>query len=66
MAVPAPKIRVLDATGSGDVVTAALLLGIGRGWEIEKVAGFAAWAGSEHAARREAVVSRLKRRGVFA
>ena len=66
MAVPAPKIRVRDATGSGDVVTAALLYGIRRGWEMAQVAGFAVWAGSEHAARRDAVVARLKRRGVFA
>ena len=64
--VPAPKIRVWDATGSGDVVTAALIYGIHRGWEIGKVAGFAVWAGSENAARRNEVVARLKGRGVFA
>lgn len=66
IAVSAPKIRVWDATGSGDVVTAALLYGICRGWGMAQVAGFAVWAGSEHAARRDAVVARLKRRGVFA
>ena len=66
MAVPAPKIQVQDATGSGDVVTAALIYGIRKGWEIGKVAGFAVWAGSENAARRNKVVARLKRRGVFA
>lgn len=58
--VRAPKIRLLDATGSGDVVSAALVYGIRKGWEIEKVAGFAVWAGSEKAARRDAVVRRLK------
>ena len=66
MKVSAPKIRVRDATGSGDVVTAALIHGIRKGWEIGKVAGFSAWAGSEQAARRDEVVERLKRRGVLA
>ena len=66
MGVPAPSIRLRDATGSGDVVTAALIQGIQKGWEIGKVAGFAVWAGSEKAARRDDVVARLKRRGVFA
>jgi fructose-1-phosphate kinase PfkB-like protein len=56
----APKIHLLDATGSGDVASAALIYGIRKGWEIEKVAGFAVWAGSEKAARRDAVVRRLK------
>jgi len=64
--VPAPRIQVWDATGSGDVVTAALIYGIRKGWEIGKVAGFAVWAGSENAARRNQVVARLKGRGVFA
>ncbi len=66
VAVPAPQIRLWDATGSGDVVTAALIHGIRKGWEIGKVAGFSAWAGSEQAARRDEVVERLKRRGVLA
>jgi len=61
MAVPAPTIRLRDATGSGDVVTAALIYGVREGWEIGKIAGFAAWAGSEKAARRDQVVPRLKR-----
>ncbi|NBR63563.1 MAG: hypothetical protein EBT77_04510 [Verrucomicrobia bacterium] len=60
MAVPAPKIGLWDATGSGDVVTAALVQGIRKGWEIGKVAGFAVWAGSEKAASRDEVVKRLK------
>ena len=60
-AVPAPKIRIQDATGSGDVVTAALIAGIREGWEIGKIAGFAVWAGSQKAARRDEVVPRLKR-----
>ena len=64
--VPAPRIRVGDATGSGDVVTAALIYGIRKGWEMAKVAGFAVWSGSENAARRNQVVARLKGRGVFA
>ena len=64
--VLAPRIRCWDATGSGDVVTAALIYGIRKGWEIGKVAGFAAWAGSENAARRNELVARLKGRGVFA
>jgi sugar/nucleoside kinase (ribokinase family) len=60
VAVPAPQIRVRDATGSGDVVTAALIYGIRKGWEIGKIAGFSGWAGSEKAARRDDVVARLK------
>ncbi|NBT89494.1 MAG: hypothetical protein EBT50_01505 [Verrucomicrobia bacterium] len=60
LAVPAPKIRLRDATGSGDAVTAALIHGIGKGWEMEKIAGFSVWAGSENAARRDEVGSRLK------
>ena len=64
MKVPAPNIRLRDATGSGDVVTGALIYGIREGWEIAKIAGFAVWAGSEYAARRDKVVQRLKRRGV--
>ena len=64
--VPAPRIRVWDATGSGDVVTAALIYGIRKGWEIGKIAGFAVWAGSENALRRNTVVARLKGRGGFA
>jgi len=64
--IPAPRIRVWDATGSGDVVTAALIYGIRKGWDIAKVAGFAVWAGSENAARRNEVVARLKGRGGFA
>ena len=66
MTMPARKIRLWDATGSGDVVSAALIYGIRKGWEIEKVTGFAVWAGSENAARRNEVVARLKGRGVFA
>lgn len=66
IAVPAPRICLQDATGSGDVVTAALIFGVRKGWEIEKIAGFAVWAGSENAARRNGVVARLKGRGVFA
>lgn len=66
LTLPAPRVRLRDATGSGDVVTAALIYGIRKGWEIEKIAGFAVWAGSENAARRNEVVARLKGRGVFA
>jgi len=64
--VAAPRIRVWDATGSGDVVTAALVYGICKGWDMAKVAGFAVWAGSENAARRNEGVARLKGRGGFA
>ena len=64
LAVSAPKIQCRDATGSGDVVTSAWVFGILRGWEMEKVAGFAVWAGSEKAAQRGMVVKRLKGRGV--
>lgn len=66
MTVPAPRIRLQDATGSGDVVTAALIHGIRKRWELGKMAGFAVWAGSENAARRNELVARLKGRGVFA
>ena len=66
LTVAPPRVRLRDATGSGDVVTAALIYGIRKGWEIAKTAGFAVWAGSENAARRNEVVARLKGRGGFA
>ena len=65
LTVPSPKIRLQDATGAGDVVTAALMVGIRKNWEIGKIARFAAWAGAEQAATRDGAVGRLMGRGVF-
>jgi len=45
--IPAPKVKVKDATGAGDVVTAALIYGETHGWTMEKTlqvaAGVGAW-----------------------
>jgi fructose-1-phosphate kinase PfkB-like protein len=34
--IPAPRVKVKDPTGAGDVVTAALVYGETRGWTMEK------------------------------
>ena len=49
--IPAPKVKVKDPTGSGDVVTAALIHGEIRGWTTDKTlriaAGVGAWKVSQ-------------------
>jgi fructose-1-phosphate kinase PfkB-like protein len=49
--IPAPKVKVKDPTGSGDVVTAALIYGEIRGWTSDKTlriaAGVGAWKVSQ-------------------
>ena len=49
--IPAPKVKVKDPTGSGDVVTAALIYGETRGWTTDKTlriaAGVGAWKVSQ-------------------
>ena len=49
--IPAPKVEVKDPTGSGDVVTAALIHGEIRGWTTDKTlriaAGVGAWKVSQ-------------------
>jgi len=50
--IPAPKVKVKDPTGAGDVVTAALIYGEIRGWEMEKTFRAAAKAGSWNAVNR--------------
>ena len=49
--IPAPKVKVKDPTGSGDVVTAALIYGEIRGWTTDKTlriaAGVGAWKVSQ-------------------
>ena len=49
--IPAPKVKVKDQTGSGDVVTAALIYGEIRGWTTDKTlriaAGVGAWKVSQ-------------------
>ena len=50
-----PPVVVVDATGSGDVVAAACLYGLVRGWEPRRVVSWAVSAGAALAARgREA------------
>ena len=44
--VSAPRVRVLDATGSGDVVMAALVYGEIQGWTIDKTLRIAAGVGA--------------------
>ena len=49
--IPAPKVKVKDPTGAGDVVTAALIYGEIRGWTTDKTlriaAGVGAWKVSQ-------------------
>ena len=49
--IPAPKVKVKDPTGAGDVVTAALIHGEIRGWTTDKTlriaAGVGAWKVSQ-------------------
>ena len=44
--IPAPKVKVKDPTGAGDVVTAALIYGETRGWTMEKTLQIAAGVGA--------------------
>lgn len=47
--IPAPKVKVKDPTGSGDVVTAALIYGEIRRWSIERTLQSAVRAGARKA-----------------
>jgi sugar/nucleoside kinase (ribokinase family) len=44
--IPAPKVKVKDTTGAGDVVTAALIYGETHGWTMEKTLQIAAGVGA--------------------
>lgn len=46
-----PRIRVRDATGSGDVATAALVFGLRKKWPTKKIAGWAARMAAANAGR---------------
>ena len=59
--VRSPIILVRDATGSGDVVTAALIYGCFKGWPLKKTAGWASRMGAANAARAD--VASLSLRG---
>jgi len=48
--LPAPKVKVVDATGSGDVVTAVFIFGEIHGWTTERTLYAASWAGAMNAA----------------
>ena len=48
--IPAPKVKVKDPTGSGDVVAAALIYGEIQGWAMEKTFRAAVSAGAWNAA----------------
>ena len=50
--IPAPKVKVKDPTGAGDVVTAALVYCETRGWTIEKTLQIAAGVGAAKASRK--------------
>jgi fructose-1-phosphate kinase PfkB-like protein len=52
--VPAPQVRVRDATGSGDVLTAALIFGELHGWTTDRTLRSATWAAAWNAAREAA------------
>lgn len=44
--VPCPRVKVVNATGGGDAMAAALASGIAHGWALEKCAQMAAGAGA--------------------
>lgn len=44
--VPCPRVKVVNATGGGDAMAAALASGIAHGWSVEKCAQMAAGAGA--------------------
>jgi len=44
--IPAPKVKVKDTTGAGDVVTAVLIYGETHGWTMEKTLQIAAGIGA--------------------
>ncbi len=50
--IPAPKVKVKDPTGAGDVVTAALVYCETRRWTIEKTLQIAAGVGAAKASRK--------------
>jgi fructose-1-phosphate kinase PfkB-like protein len=50
--IPAPKVKVKDPTGAGDVVTAALVYSENRGWTMEKTLQIAAGVGARKVSRR--------------
>jgi sugar/nucleoside kinase (ribokinase family) len=47
--IPAPKLRVRDATGSGDVASAALVYGEFFNWPMERTFQRAVLSGTLHA-----------------
>ena len=49
--IPAPKVKVKDPTGAGDVVTAALAYGETRGWTMEKTLRIALGVGARKVSR---------------
>ena len=50
--IPAPKVKVKDPTGAGDLVTAGLVYGETRGWTMEKAFQIAAEVGAWKVSRR--------------
>ena len=50
--IPAPRVKVKDPTGAGDVVTAALVYGETHGWTMEKTLQIAAGVGAWRVSHR--------------
>ena len=50
--IPAPKVKVKDPTGAGDVVTAALVYGETRGWTMEKTLRITLEVGARKVSRK--------------
>jgi sugar/nucleoside kinase (ribokinase family) len=57
--IPAPKVKVKDTTGAGDVVTAALIYGETRGWTMEKTLQIAVGVGVRKVSLRGGCSQRL-------
>jgi fructose-1-phosphate kinase PfkB-like protein len=60
--IPAPKVKVKDPTGSGDVATAALIYGEIQGWAMEKTFRAAALAGTWNASK--GVIGKVAKRSL--
>jgi fructose-1-phosphate kinase PfkB-like protein len=60
--IPAPKVRVKDPTGSGDVVTAAVIYGEIQGWGMKKTFHAAALAGAWNASKE--VIGKVTKRAL--
>jgi sugar/nucleoside kinase (ribokinase family) len=60
--IPAPKVKVKDPTGAGDVVTAALIYGEIHSWAMERTFRASAKAGGWNAS--EGAIGKVAKQGL--